>query len=167
MPGAKKRTEGFDPSTLTHAVRPVRFLELWRQGGWAIKMYGISTEDERPQPMLIDTAREIAVECLPQPPLTKERHGTAFVIVHEAPEFFNTVIVDWWERVNELRHHVVRAQPKSPTLFQEITDSGEGVCVWELKVQVFEREAWLLHVLQTRDGPDLDGYLAQGFSGNV
>ena len=167
MPGAKKHTPGFDPSTLTHTVRPVRFLELWRNGGWAVKMYGISTEDERPPPMLVDTAREIAVSCLPHPPLTEERYGTAFVIVHEAPAFFNTVIVDWWERVNELRHHVFRAQPEAPTRFHEITASGEAACVWELRVQAFEREAWLLHVLQNEGGPDLDGYLAQGFSGNV
>ena len=167
MPGAKKDTEGFDPATLTHSVRSVRFLELVRLAGWAVKLYGISTEDEQPHADLIDAACEIALACLPTPPRTTDRYGAAFIVVHEAPAFFNTVIVDWWERVNELRHHVFRASAERPTDFHEITCTGESVCVWELKVQAFEREAWLLHVLQNQDGPDLEGYLAQGFSGNV
>ena len=83
-----------------------------------------------------------------------------FVIIHEA-HAFNTVVVDWWEQVNELRHHVFRAASDSPESFTEITSSGEAVCVWELRVQAFEREAWLRSVLEAPEGPDLSIYLGE------
>ena len=36
-----------------------------------------------------------------------------------------------------------------------------SVCVWDLRLQSFEREAWIKHVLQKPDAPDFEGYLAE------
>jgi hypothetical protein len=83
----------------------------------------------------------LPLESYPRPPRTAERYGVAFVTVHQA-DLFNQIIVDWWERVNELRHRVFKADPGSPTEFREITASGEAFCVWELKVIAHERDAW-------------------------
>jgi hypothetical protein len=95
--------------------------------------------------------------------VTSTRYGVGFVVVHEAHSF-NTVIVDWWEMVNELRHHVFRASPDAPRSFHEITASGESVCVWELRVQAFERQAWLDTVLEPHTVNAFATYLATRFS---
>ena len=108
--------------------------------------------------VLVELAKTIAAQTLPKPAVTLARYGVGFVIIHEA-HAFNTIVVDWWEKVNELRHHVFRAASDSPESFAEITSSGEAVCVWELRIQAFERDAWLRSVLEAPEGPDLASYL--------
>lgn len=130
--------------------RPIRFLELWEHAGWKVKFYGISSPAERPEAKFLDIAKKIASETLPKPPLTDSRYGAAFVTIHQA-EMFNQIIVDWWERVNELRHHVFKSMPDQPDYFQDITAGGEAFCIWELRVIGFEREAWIKAVLKNTD----------------
>lgn len=108
--------------------------------------------------MLLEAAKDLTRDVLPQPAQMPDRYGVAFVTLHQA-ELFNQIIIDWWERVNELRHHVFKALPDAPDDFFDITDTGEAFCVWELRVIGFERQAWLDHVLTHPDGPDLPGYL--------
>jgi len=38
--------------------------------------------------------------------------------------------------------------------------SDSSVCVWDLRLQSFEREAWIKHVLRKLTAPDFEGYLA-------
>jgi len=142
-----------------YRTRPIRFLELWEEGGWGVKIYGISSLAERPQARLLTVAKEIAKGTLPSPALNAAHYGAAFVTIHEA-EMFNQIIVDWWERVNELRHRVFKAQPAQPFSFEEITASGEAFCIWELRVISFEREAWLNLVLKNRNETGIDDYLS-------
>lgn len=114
---------------------------------------------------LIDECLRIAREVLPLPARTDRRYGIATLIVHEAAAF-NTIVVDWWEQTNELRHHVFRAPSDETGPFVEITSSGESVCVWELRIQAFEREAWLRNVLLL-SSPDFDEYLGETLSTGV
>ena len=153
----------WDPSvpawhTLEHTPRPIRFLDLWTMDGWRVKCYGICERAEAPDPPLIEVAKELARDVLPQPAQTPDRYGVAFVTIHQAA-MFNQIVVDWWARVNELRHHVFKALPDDPTDFYDITETGEAFCVWELRVIGFERQAWLDHVLVNPDGADLPRYL--------
>jgi len=143
-----------------HRPRPVRFLRLWAQDQWRLKLYGISECAERPDSASVDAALAVAAGALPRPALAPHRHGLGFVTVHQALAF-NQVIVDWWEHGNELRHRVFRAEPETPCDFAEITATGEAFCVWELAVIGFEREAWLAHVLTLADGPDFEAYLSR------
>lgn len=147
----------FTPA-LRHTRRPISDLGLHAVGSWQVKLYGIAGKRPEVSSVLVAHARTIAARTLPEPAVTPSRYGVAFVIVHEA-RAFNTILVDWWEQVNELRHHVFRAPAHDPETFTEITASGEAVCVWELRVQAFEREAWLRHVLANPAGPDLGAYL--------
>jgi len=39
------------------------------------------------------------------------------------------------------------------------------VCVWDLVVQSFERQAWIECVIGNPNGPDVAGYLARQFNG--
>lgn len=141
----------------SYQTRPIRFLELWQDSGWNVKIYGISSLAETPDPRFISIAKEIALKTLQNTATDGSHYGIAFVTIHHA-EMFNQIIVDWWERVNELRHRVFKATRESPFTFEEITASGEAFCVWELRVIGFERDAWVDLVLKNGDG-GLDEYL--------
>jgi len=147
-----------DIATAPYKSRPVRFLKLCEVGAWRVKMYGISSLGETPAPEFIKVAEDIALRTLPQPALNRSRYGIAFVTIHQA-EMFNQIIVDWWEHVNELRHHVFKAYPERPYSFEEITASGEAFCIWELRVIGFERDARVDSVLKNSAGKALDDYL--------
>ena len=149
----------FDPP-LRHTRRLISDLGVHSAKRWRFKLYGIAGEGPAVSQVLVERGKSIAAESLPSPAVTSARYGVGFVIVHEA-HAFNTVVVDWWEQVNELRHHVFRAAPGRAEAFDEITSSGEAVCVWELRIQAFEREAWLRCVLENAEDPDLDAYLVQ------
>jgi hypothetical protein len=130
---------------------------------WRLKLYGIRGPSA-PEPVGLDArAEEIAAGCLPSPAVAEGRYGVGFVIIHTAPSF-HTILVDWWESVNELRHRVFRAPPGDPDAFVDITASGESVCVWELRVQAFERGCWIEDVLRGPRLPALDAYLDRGLS---
>lgn len=146
------------PTPKPHQTRPIRFLQYLFHEEWTAKIYGICQDDERPGEMLLQRAQEITRQILPTPGITAERYALAFVIIHQA-RLFNTILIDWWERDNELRHRVFRAYPEAPLAFEEITASGEAACVWELRILAFEREAWMKHILRKVPGPDWDGYL--------
>ncbi|KAB2838188.1 MAG: isochorismatase [Melioribacteraceae bacterium] len=143
---------------LHHIKRPVRFLELYEYKNWKIKFYGIRQGAEKPDAQYLQIAKNIADEILPQPSVTNERYGVAFITVHQA-DMFNQIIVDWWERTNELRHHVFKAEANSPEKFENITASGEAFCVWELRVIAFERQAWIDKVLLSNNENNFEEYL--------
>jgi len=143
---------------LFHKKRPIRFLELWKNNGYRIKIYGIRQGDEKPEKHFIEIAKEIADKILPQPALTEERYGIAFITIHQA-EMFNQIIIDWWERTNELRHHVFKAEADIPTDFKNITSTGEAFCVWELRIISFERQAWIDKVLLPTEKDNFEKYL--------
>lgn len=131
---------------LNHKKRPIRYLELAEINGWNVKFYGICSLNEFPDDKFIEIAKQIAEENLPTPAINNSRYGIAFVTIHQA-EMFNQIIIDWWERVNELRHRVFKSEPESPFDFKDITETGEAFCVWELRVIGFERDAWVQTVL--------------------
>ena len=144
---------------LRHSPRLITTYGVRHLGEWSVKLYGVGGRARNVDPALLSVAETIGLDALPHPASTIARYGVGFVIVHEA-HAFNTIIVDWWEEVNELRHHVFRAGPGNPRMFREVTSSGESVCVWELRIQAFERQAWLDHVLLRQSGPDLASYLS-------
>jgi len=75
---------------------------------------------------------------------------------------FNQVILDWWERENELRHRVHKAEPDTSLDFRDIKHTGEAFCVWELVAVGFERNVWVQTILAQSERPDLEAYVRQG-----
>jgi hypothetical protein len=45
--------------------------------------------------------------------------------------------------------------------------AGPSVCVWDLFLQGFERDAWVEEVLANPRGPDIESYLDRRFDGEV
>ncbi len=141
-----------------YEARPIRFLEDWHESGWRLKVYGIAYRRPAPRRELVAAAKRIAVERLPQPAQAEGRYGVGFLGVHDG-RGANFIFVDWWADENELHHHVYASPSDQPTALRYLTPTGVIVCVWDLRVLGFERQAWMDNVLTNADGPDLDGYM--------
>ncbi len=139
--------------------RPIRFLELWRVGNWRIKLYGITYSGEYPRPALLAAARQVATRQLRLLPDALRHYHVGFLGVHDG-RTSNFVFLDFWAEENELHHHVFVSPTDRPECLADATPTGLCACVWDLRLQAFEREAWLVHVLQREGAPDFDGYLA-------
>lgn len=140
--------------------KAIRFLELWKDDGWEIKVYGISAINAEVEHRLLEIGKATARWALPRPPIAADRYGVACLTIHPSV-LFNQIIVDWWERNNELRHRVFKAAPETPYEFEDITATGEAFCTWELRVLGFERQAWIDNMLVNPDGPDIEKYLSR------
>ena len=146
--------------------RPVRFVEEWRDAGWRLKVYGISYRRERPRAGLVETAKRLARARLPQPAADARRYGVGFVGVHDG-RGANFVFIDWWADENELHHHVYSSASDELEDLRYTTPTGLSACVWDLRVQAFERDAWVAEVLRNPRGPDIEAYLARRLSEDV
>jgi hypothetical protein len=151
--------EAEGPSMLPYEPRPIRFLEIWEIENWRLKLYGISHGRALPRVELIAAARQIAVRQLRSIPNSLPHYRLGFLGVHEG-RGSNFVFLDFWANENELHHHVSVSPTESPADFTCVTPTGLSACVWDLRLQSFERDAWVTHVLQCPESPDFDGYLA-------
>jgi hypothetical protein len=149
-----------------YKTRPIRFLELWQEAGWRMKVYGIAYQGDRPRPQLVETAKQLARQRLPLAEAQSNHYGVGFIGVHEG-RGANFVFVDWWADENELHHHVYTGPLDQPDKLEAWQPSDPIACVWDLRVLCFERQAWLDMVLKNRVGPDIEGYLAYRFNQDV
>jgi hypothetical protein len=146
--------------------RPIRFLEEWRDAGWRLKVYGIAYRTERPRAELTKAAKRIARARLPQPASTESRYGVGFVGVHDGRNA-NFIFIDWWADENELHHHVYTSASDELENFDYATPTGLSACVWDLRVQSFEREAWVEEVLKNLDSASVERYMARRLNEDV
>ncbi len=141
-----------------YAPRPIRFLELLRERGWRIKVYGIADRRSYPASELLAAARAMAIRRLRRGPTRQRTHGVGFLGVHDG-RGLNQVFLDLWVNDNELLHKVYVSAKQSPGRLTPAAADFNSVCVWDLYLQAFERQAWMAHVLANPEGPDLDAYL--------
>jgi len=149
-----------------YAPRPIRFLKLWNAENWRLKLYGIACGRPEPQPELVAGAQRVAVQQLRSLPGTLRHYHLGFLGVHEG-RTSNFVFLDFWADENELHHHVFVSPTAQPDQLAYVTPSGLSACVWDLRLQAFERDAWVTHVLQRNAPPDYDGYLATTLNAEV
>lgn len=141
-----------------YEARPFRFLELWSADGWQIKVYGITYRGKAPGEDLVTAAKAAALLLLTERPLSSRGHGVGFLGVHQGRDE-NFVFLDRWADENELHHQVVVSPAGSPEDLVPASSDHPSVCVWNLHLQDFERQAWLECVLANPAGPDLAAYL--------
>jgi len=145
-----------------YRTRPVEFMELWRPSPHRVcKVYGISTTGPTPRVELVEAAKRIAVDIIPDGSPTDDVDQTAVLICHDAGGSC-WALIQWWVDSAILRSFVYRADGDTPG---DLTEGPAGItaCVWELEVIDFERRAWTNLMLNT-DSPDLDAYLAAQLS---
>ncbi|HKE14990.1 MAG TPA: hypothetical protein VKB80_09010, partial [Kofleriaceae bacterium] len=145
-------------------ARAIRFLDLWQQGGWQLKLYGIAHAAERPAPELVRALERAAAALLPQPPRTPSRYGVGFACAHQG-RTASIAFVDWWADEDELHHIMFVATPDGA--LRRARDNELSACVWDLALIGFERDAWCSAVLRNPAGPDPEAYLAARMNADV
>jgi hypothetical protein len=148
-----------------HRPRPIAPLGLHETAGWRLKVYGITSEGDRPPAELVEAALKLAPEVLPVPAVSSDRYGLGFVVVHRAGDFC-FVLYDWWSGENEIHQRLYSAPLDEPTRLAPHL-SPAIFCVWEGAAVDHERRAWLRHVLARPEGPDTGAYLQDFFEGRV
>lgn len=140
--------------------RLIRFLGVRGLDGWRLKLYEIRYGPEPLSRELYEEGLAIAAGALPRPPVTEERPGVGFVILHRG-RAVHYLVLNWWDRENELFNRVLLRGFEEDGAW-EWGRAGETACVWDLQVLGFERDAYVDAVLAGAGGPDLEGYLARG-----
>lgn len=141
-----------------YKVRPIRFLELWEEAGWRLKVYGIAYQRAYPRPELVEAAKAVVGVHLLEPSALQQSYGVGFLGVHDG-RGASFVFFDYWASENELHHHVYVSPSDKPASLEYVTPTGLTACVWDLRVLCFERQAWIDTVLANPTGPDLEKYL--------
>jgi hypothetical protein len=149
-----------------YATRPIRFLELWQEPGWRLKVYGIAYGRQQPRQDLVEAAKTVIQPRLRQSADDGNHYGVGFVGVHDG-RGANFVFFDYWADENELHHHVYVSPSERPEQLEYVTPTGLSACVWDLRVICFERQAWIDTVLANPAGPDVEAYLACRLSEDV
>jgi hypothetical protein len=146
-------------------AREVRFLDVWKPSDWMVKVYGVAYGREAPRSETVEGAKRVALDTLPTPAVTNDRYGVGVLIVHEG-EDSRWALVDWWGYEFILHQCAFVAPHEGDADFEPVPDHIT-VCVWELPVLMFERDAWVETVLRDPHKPDLQGYMARSFSATV
>jgi hypothetical protein len=143
---------------VVYEARTFRFIELLSIYDWRMKFYGIAWNQELPRSELLEAARRIAAETLAKE--TANNYKVGFVGAHDGRNAC-FIFVDFWGNENELFHRVFVSRDNDPNSLARAEDSDSSVCVWDLRLQNFEREAWIKHVLRKSQAPDFEGYLTE------
>jgi hypothetical protein len=141
-----------------YEARSFRFIELLSIDDWRMKLYGIAWRRELPRNELLEAAKRVAAEELGRAAPNNYRVG--FIGAHDGRDA-SFVFVDFWGNENELFHRVFLSRSNDPRALAAAKSSDSSVCVWDLRLQSFERQAWIAHILQKPNAPDFEGYLAE------
>jgi hypothetical protein len=130
----------------TYTPRPIRFAGLERARGHTLKRYHIQYGVAPWRETDFNAGWHAALHALPPADPPVGRPGLGFVILHQGCGA-DYIVLAWWDRQNELpiRVFVRDNQAWRPA------QGGEGVCVWDLNVIAWERNAYVQTVLSNAD----------------
>jgi hypothetical protein len=150
-----------------YKARPIRFLEVYALQHWKIKIYSISVRHTLVDAEHIENAKQqlqVWLEGSKLYPL--ETYKIATLILHETKEGC-FAIINWWIDENMLQQFVYLASNEQPTEFKIYSNNGMFVCVWEMEVLWFEKNAWVKNILMKVDNPDVEAYLNEHFNTDI
>lgn len=150
----------------SYGRRPVRFLDLWSTAGFRLKVYSIAARGERARDELVKAARDTVERRLSERATRHTHYGAGFVGIHDG-RGENQVFLDRWVNENELLHEYWVSPSDRPSALTVPDPDHNSVCVWDLAVQCFERNAWLACVLDNKAGPDIEAYLARRMNTDI
>ena len=141
-----------------YAPRPIRYHGVRELNGYRLKDYSIVATPGGVD--WLDFARgfDVVLEEMPRPAIAAGRPGVGFRIAHQGATGRYAVLA-WWERENELPIRIA-VRREGETWRRALPD--ESVCVWDLQVIGFERDAYVETMLSGEAGSDLAArYLAK------
>jgi hypothetical protein len=143
-------------NALPYRSRPRRFLGIEQRAGYRLKCYAISHDGQWPG---ADWQPALARLCarLPRPACGPGRPGVGLLILHRG-RGADYAVLGWWQRDNELP---LRLQVRENGAGWRAARDGESVCVWDLELIAFERDAYVSTLLSEAGDPDAIGYLAR------
>lgn len=130
-----------------YAPRPIRFLALESAHGFTLKRYWIDLEAAA-APTPDDWAPALALARAALPPTADPAAcpRVGFLIQHRG-RGADYLVLGWWERENELPLRVFVRYPGGADAAWRAARGGESVCVWDLEVIGFERDAYVASYL--------------------
>lgn len=138
--------------------RPIRFLEVIEHNNWLIKLYSIAIKNEKVSTTNIEKIKPLLDTWLLKSKLHKlDTYNIATLILHEGKEGC-FAIINWWIDENMLQNFVYLLKEDSDQ-YKLFSQNGIITCVWEMAVLWHERNAWVKHVLQQHNNPNIKGYL--------
>lgn len=144
------------------APRPTHFREIFEYNGWRFKVYKIIYGTSPLDWQQYQQAIEIASKEFPQPTVTDKRPGVGFIICHQG-RGWHYLVVCWWDNENELITKILVQKIDEKNKWQKAT-SVQSICVWDLEIIWFERNAYVGTVLSNSDSPDIETYLKSHFT---
>jgi hypothetical protein len=125
--------------------RSIRFHGIRDVEGWRLKRYSIAFGGGPIDWQAFEPALTLADDALPRPAIAAGRVGVGFVIAHQGRTALYCVL-GWWDNENELPLRVFVRGLESGAEWRPARGS-ESVCVWDLQVIAFERDAYVATVL--------------------
>lgn len=142
-----------------YSPRRIRSHGLRRHRGWRLKVYSITHDGSDLDWPAFESGLGLAMNALPEPAHTEQRPGVGLVIVH-AGRGADYVVLGWWDRENELPLRVFVRSSGDPAGWRA-AEGSESVCVWDLQVIGFERDAYVSTVLSVDRTGDVTSYLGR------
>ncbi len=147
--------------------RPVRFLEIYQQDDWQIKIYLISTKETFVNSKTIELAKQLLPLWLSNKDnYALDTYNIATLILHQGKEGC-FAIINWWIDENMLQNHVYLATNEHPSEFAIYSDKGIITCVWEMAILWFERNLWIKYVMKKPKNPDFKTYLSKHLNADI
>jgi hypothetical protein len=125
--------------------RPIRFDRVREVDGWRLKVYTVTYGTTSVDSSAFGPAMAMVDAALPRPPITPSRHGVGFVILHQGRTALYCVL-GWWDNENELSLRVFVRGLESSAEWRPAR-GAESVCVWDLQIIGFERDAYVATLL--------------------
>lgn len=144
--------------------RPISFEGIVDHARWRLKRYRIALDAAGLEGSGFDPGTTLALAALPSATAKAGRPGVGVLIEHRG-RGADYVVLGWWDNENELPLRVFVRREEEVSWRPARGD--ESVCVWDLEVLWFERNAWVQTVLAPDAGGDpqaVDRYLERRFS---
>lgn len=145
-------------AAIPYSPRPIRFRGVRSISGWRLKEYAITMADRRMDEANFAVGAQCALAELPAQAVTMDRPGAGVLILH-AGLGASYVVLGWWDNQNELPLRIsVRGDGEAEW---RPAGSHESICVWDLEILGFERQAYVETVLKPCG--DVAAYLGRHF----
>ena len=158
-----KWTKCFD----LYRTRNVQFHCLVESAGWKTKVYTLAKQKPfEAAEALAASLKNLGTWLQRSANCEYDVYNIACLIVHECDDGVFSVL-NWWTGEHMLQNFVYFSAEDNPQQFELISEGGLTCCVWEMAVFWHERNAWIQHVLEKGDRPQIDSYLSDVLEGAV